>query len=185
LAKRFLADKRGTIDATTFRQHRRALRRFLKFIGKGRVWSDLMPDDFTAYRRNVTGKGKLGPYAFNRERAGIVAMFNHAAQHDWIDRPPKYGKMFARVPKRDLRAAKIARLLARDEVNALLGMARPEMFAMILLALNGGFGAADCAALPRAAIDFGKGSDPLRPHEEQHPPHRHRSGRKRQRRSAA
>lgn len=155
MAKRFLADKKDSIEVGTFKHYRRSLRRFVKWAGPSRVWSDLLPDDFTAYGKLL--RGKVGPYAFNRERAAIVAMFNHADEQDWIDRAPKYGKMFRRVAKRDLRAVRTVRLLSRDDVNAMLGLSSIELFGMILLALNGGFGGSDCAKLPVANVDFKTG----------------------------
>lgn len=160
LANRFLDDKKveteaGHLDGDTYKQHRRALRRFVRHVGKGRIWTDLRPDDFTAYRKTL-GK-KLGGYAFNRERAAIVAMFNHASGQDWIEHVPKYGKGFARVPKGKLRADKVERLYGRDDVNALLGHATGDLFGMILLGLNGGFGAKDCAALTWARVDLDRG----------------------------
>lgn len=155
LARKFLADKKGSIDPETFKQYRRALRRFVKRVGPDRVWIDLLPDDFTDYGKFL--RGSVGPYAYNRERAAIVAMFNHADEQDWIERAPKYGKMFKRIPKRDLRGIRVLRLLARDEINALLGMSGPNLYAMILLALNGGLGAADCASLPVAKVHLDDG----------------------------
>lgn len=160
LVNLFLADKEHevaeeTLDGETFKQHKRALRRFVRWTGKARVWTDLSPDDFAAYRRHL--RKSLGDYAYNRERASIVALFNHASQQDWIDRPPKYGKGFKRVPRGDLRGAKVSRLFSREDVNALLGLASPQLFAMILLGLNGGYGPKDCAALHWSAVDLDAG----------------------------
>lgn len=160
LVNKYLDDKKGeaddgTIERETYKQHRRALKRFVRFVGKGRVWTDLTPDDFAAYRRHL--RRGLDQYAYNRERASVVAMFNHADDMDWIDRAPKFGKGFQRIPKGELRERKVERLFNRDDVNALLGLASPDLFAMILLGLNGGYGAKDCAALPWARVDLEAG----------------------------
>lgn len=148
----FLHDRRGVIEISTWRQHRRALRRFVKWLGPARIVADVAVDDFSDYGRKL--RGKLGPYAYNRERAAILAAFNHADEQGWIERAPKLGAGFKRSPKSKLRAVVKNRLLSSGDVNALLGMSGPNLFAMILLALNGGFGAQDCAALPWTAVNL-------------------------------
>lgn len=161
LANKFLDEKKaeadeGSLEPGTYRQHRRALRRFVKFFGKGRVWTDLVPDDFAAYRRHLRVAKKLGQYAYNRERASVVAMFNHADEQDWIGHVPKLGKGFRRIPKGELREKKVERLFSRDDVNALLGVASPDLYGMILLGLNGGYGAEDCRGLAWHHVDLDK-----------------------------
>lgn len=152
LANRFLSDRRGVIEEDTRRQHRRALRRFVKWLGPHRLAVDITPDDFGQYGKRL--RTKLGPYAYNRERAAILAALNHAEQQGWIDRVPKLGAAFKRAPKSRLRATRKYRLLSRDDVNALLGVAGANLFGMILLAINGGFGAKDCAALHWGGVDL-------------------------------
>lgn len=161
IANKYLDEKKaeaeeGTLDRGTYKQHRRALKRFVRFVGKGRVWTDLTPDDFAAYRRHLRVSKKLGQYAYNRERATIVAMFNLADEQDWIAHVPKLGKGFRRIPKGELREKKVERLFGRDEISALLSFASPDLFAMILLGLNGGFGATDCAMLRWEHLDLDK-----------------------------
>lgn len=154
IAEMFLADKEGEVSADHYRQHVRALSRFVKRLGDDRI-GDPSPDDFASYGRYL--RGKLGPYAYNRERASILCMYNHAEEQDWIARAPKFGKGFKRAPKRELRAGRKVRLLSRDEINALLGHAVGNLYAMILLGLNGGFGARDCATLHWDKIDMDRG----------------------------
>jgi integrase len=152
VVNRFLFDRKGVIEPDTYRQHRRALRRFVKWCGAGRAAVDLGPDDFSQYGRKL--RAKLGGYAYNRERAAILAALNHADAQGWIERVPKLGAGFKRTPKSKLRAGKRDRLLKPDDVNALLGVAGPNLFGMILLGLNGGFGAKDCAALHWRDVDL-------------------------------
>jgi integrase len=151
VVNRFLFDRKGVIEPDTYRQHRRALRRFVKWCGAGRAAVDLGPTTSAS-----TGKlrAKLGGYAYNRERAAILAALNHADAQGWIERVPKLGAGFKRTPKSKLRAGKRDRLLKPDDVNALLGVAGPNLFGMILLGLNGGFGAKDCAALHWRDVDL-------------------------------
>jgi integrase len=158
LFNRVLADWEADVDAgklesDTHTAQKRTLRRFLKFTGPARPWSDLCPDDFTAYAAHLH-RIKLGPYSFNRERAYILAAFNHADGQDWIERAPKFGKGFRRMPLGKMREAKVVRCFESTDVNALLGIASDELFAMILLGLNGGFGPSDCGALPWSRVEL-------------------------------
>lgn len=152
MVNRYLFDRKGVLEADTYRQYRRALRRFARFIGGGRAADDVTPDEFSQFGRKL--RSKLGPYAYNRERAAVLAAYNHAEEQGWIDRAPKFGAGFKRMPRAKLRAARKPRLLGAGDVNALLGVAGPNLFAMILLGLNGGFGARDCAALHWRDVDL-------------------------------
>jgi hypothetical protein len=103
LANKYLEEKEaeadeGSLDRGTYNQHRRALKRFVKFFGKGRVWTDLTPDDFAAYRRHLRDQEaravRLQPGAGQRRRD-----VQHADEQDWIGHVPKFGKGFRRIPK--------------------------------------------------------------------------------------
>lgn len=149
LVNRYLHDIVGEIGSAP--QYRRYLAHFAKFF-RGRVWASLTPDDFTAYGKRL--RSKFAATSYNRRRAVIVAMFNHADDQGWIDRVPKYGRGFRRIPAGQVRSSAKSRLLSRGDINAILGMSSPQLFAMVLLGLNGGFGAADCAALPWDAVNL-------------------------------
>lgn len=155
LSNRYLDEVRGEMSDENHRQYNRALRRFVKFIGPSRAWNTLTPSEFARYGKHL--RSKLGGYSYNRERAAIVAMFNFADEQDWIDRVPKFGKLFRRVPRGELRADKRGRLVSKAEIKLLLSTAKPQMWAMILLAVNAGMGPKDIAAIPWDAIDESTG----------------------------
>ncbi len=155
LANRFLHDRNGELAAITYKQYRSALKRFVRFVGVSTPWSTLTPDHFTRFARRL--KSVVGGYAFNRERAAVVAMFHWADEQDWIDHAPKFGKGFRKVPRSELRDRQQETILGRDEINALLGASSRQMFAMILLAVNGGYGPGDLGLLEWPMIDLAKG----------------------------
>ncbi len=157
IGNRFLADKKPDIQPDTYRGYKRAIKRFVKRIGVARIWNDLTPDDFSTHGRYLRVTLKLANASYNIERAGILAMFNHAEAQDWIDRAPKFGNSFRRVPKSKMRTTRAKKLLSFEEIAALLSVCSADLFGMILLGLNGGFGASDCAQLPRGKVDFAAG----------------------------
>ena len=75
--------------------------------------------------------------------------------------PPRYGVDFDKPRKtkideeqNDRREQHGPKMFEAAEVRALLGNAKQPLKAMILLAINGGFGNADLAALPLSALDL-------------------------------
>lgn len=157
LDEQIAREKAGDISRGHLRDYEHALRRFLRRMTPARIIDDLRPDDFSDYGRFLRGKCKLGVYAYNRERACIVAMFNHAADCGWIDRPVRVGRGFQKASTAELREVRKRRLVSREGIQALLKHADATMQAAILLGVNGGLGATDCAILARADIDLNKG----------------------------
>ncbi len=74
------------------------------------------------------------------------------------------GDAFPTVPLAAKEAARRQRahehgekLFEREEIRRILDACEPQLRAMFLLAINAGFTQADCAALPRAAVDLDAG----------------------------
>lgn len=158
LARDFLSDRwtevqAGRLEGDWYKQHARAVQRFVKFVGGSRVIGDLGPDDFASYGRHLSGKLKLAGNTFNRERSSIVALFNWAADHVRIEHRPVFGKGFRRIPKGTIRRAQPTRLMQPVTLKAYLAAAVPQMRAMIMLGANAGFGAEECAALSWQSIE--------------------------------
>lgn len=149
LGNRYLLDIKGELES--YAQYKRYLRHFARYF-RGRKWATLTTDDFTAYGKSL--RARYAASSYNRRRAVILAMFNHADDQDWIDRAPKFGRGFRRIKAGDVRAERKAMLLTPDAIKALIAHATPQMRAMILLGLNGGFGPADCGHLPWSAVDL-------------------------------
>jgi integrase len=155
LANRFLFDKKGEIADITYRQYKDALTNFARHFGPRTPWVNLTVDDFTAYAKSL--KRRLGGYAFNRDRAAIVAMFNYADRQDWIDRAPKFGEGFRKAARSTLRDTQRETIISRDDLAAMLCAASRQTYAMMLLATNGGYGPADLRLLEWGMIDLDRG----------------------------
>jgi integrase len=79
-------------------------------------------------------------------------VFKHADENDWIARRPKYGTIF----RKPLTGKRSGVGFSLREARALIAVAtyNVQLEAMLLLMLNGGYTAKDCACLPRSAVDF-------------------------------
>jgi integrase len=87
-------------------------------------------------------------------------LFGYAFKSDLIDVPVKYGERFDKPPKRVIRlhrAEQAAKLIEAADVWKLLDRAEPQFRAMLLLALNCGYGQTDCSELCRSAVEVRPG----------------------------
>jgi integrase len=138
-----------------FAEYGEACKRLIRQFGKGRSVADLGPDDFAALRKRMAKT--WGPVRLKAEILRSRTPFLWAAKSGLIERVPVYGEGFnvptAAVIRRH-RAAKGPKLFEADEVRTLLAAAGQPLRSMILLALNGGFGNGDIAALPISALDL-------------------------------
>jgi integrase len=147
----------GRISAGWFDDFKVAVLRFGNFRVGGvkmlqRPWHELGAGDFGEYARHL--HAKYGPHAYNRERSCVAAMFNMALEFGWIAKPIKLGRAFPKRTPGDARGSRKDWLLTVPILKALYGKAGPQMRAMILLGLNGGFGPGDCAELPCGAVEI-------------------------------
>lgn len=163
LFNRFLHVKAGLVDAGEItRRHwldyRSNAEHALKTIDRNRLVEDLAADDFELLRvslSKVNGITRLGN-AIQRVRS----MFKYAYDVGSIDRPVNFGPGFKKPPKKVRRAARRAagkKLFTADEIGKLLDSAGPQLKAMILLAINCGFGQGDCSTLPQDRLDLAGG----------------------------
>lgn len=154
-AKRNQVDT-GELSQEVWNDYARTARRLISVFGRDRVVTDLTPDDFARLRKELATHCKS-----LRTLSGAVVkarmFFNFAFQHGLIDRPIQYGAGFTmptRTALRRERQQKPARLFSAPQIRQLLGLARPQMRAMILLGINCGFGNRDCALLTRSMLDL-------------------------------
>lgn len=122
-------------------------------LGKRPV-SQLIPEDFAAFARSLSAR--VGDRAFNRERANVMACFNHAAACDWLDRPVRTGKAFAKVSESKLRGQRVHKLMLPVHVKSLLLASSPQLWCMWMLGVLGGFGPGDCCKLRTDEIRWGE-----------------------------
>ena len=136
-------------------------------MGRTRSILDLTPQDFERFRQKLSKHGLnskgsgLGVHALSRSITVIKAMLLYAYDMDLIDRPTKYGKAFNKPSATVKRKSRIAaeqangrRVFSPTQIQTLLKEADNPLHAMILLAVNGGFGNSDCARLSLSAIDW-------------------------------
>lgn len=153
MANRYLAFLKPRVGIEWYKDNDIALTRFVGFVGTSRAVDSLRPDDFAAYASHLQGIGIRGHY-YNRERSCTVAMLNHADQFDWMARPVKF-KAFLKIPTAEIH--KRYRLVEPEQFQALIRKANPQLKAMLWLAACNGYGATDCAQLPRAVVDLNNG----------------------------
>ncbi|HEV3260887.1 MAG TPA: tyrosine-type recombinase/integrase [Gemmataceae bacterium] len=169
-AKQALEDA-GELSPRTWTEYKAMADELVAHLGKSRLVADLDAEDFAALRNKLAKK--WGPHRLKKAVQYIRSIFKHAYESDLIDRPVRYGPGFKRPSTKTLRlhrAKQGPKLFTADEIRAMVqGMLvvrteGPEMVqasvqlkAMILLGINCGFGNADCATLPRSAVDLDTG----------------------------
>lgn len=126
--------------------------------GKSRLASNLNPDDFAALRNRLAKK--WGPVTLGNVIQRVRSLFKYADEAGLIDRPMRFGPGFARPSKKTIRlerARKGPQMFEADELQRILDAAGTPLKAMILLAVNAGYGNADCGTLPLSALDLAAG----------------------------
>ncbi len=158
LCNRFLTEKRNRVDAGelsegTWGEYYHACSRVVEAFGRDRPVGDLRPEDFGRLR--AAAAKRLGPVALSKFVTLVRTVFAHAYKAELIDAPVRFGGGFDKPPRRVMRlerARKGPKLIGADDARKLVDAADPPMRAMILLGLNGGMGATDCANLTRRAL---------------------------------
>lgn len=145
----------GKLADETYEDYRTELTAFVNYVGANAQVAKLTPDVFAKYAASLTNERKLGVHAQKRVKAYVKAMFNYAAGEGWIT-PVNFGNAF-KAPDTSPEAIAQTKLRAGDDgeepifteeqIDALLRHAKPDMKAMIYLALNCGLGPSDLARL--------------------------------------
>ncbi|HJT78603.1 MAG TPA: tyrosine-type recombinase/integrase [Gemmataceae bacterium] len=174
LCMEFLAAKKSMVDSgglspRTWALYKEAADEVVGTFGKGRLVADLGPDDFAKLRNKLAKR--LGPHGLGSRIQSVRCLFKYAFDADLVNRPVRYGPDFKRPSKATLRrhrAKQGPKLFTAAEVRAMVqgalvvGKDGPELIqpgrqlrAMLLLAINCGFGNADCGNLPLSAVNLG------------------------------
>lgn len=129
------------------------------FGGRVRVGS-LRAADFTRLKEGFPET--WGPTKLGTEIQRMKTVFKWAAENEDISGIPNYGPAFKKPPKSVVRRQKSERTqkhgtldYSSEELTAILGASDNWLKACILLGINGGFGAADCARLRIQNIEDG------------------------------
>ncbi|MGE0378864.1 MAG: tyrosine-type recombinase/integrase [Planctomycetaceae bacterium] len=163
LCNRYLTFKKHRLNSSeitrrTFDEYRQSTDRIVSRFGRDRLVSDLAADDFAALRADMAEH--WGPVKLGKEIQAVRSLFKFALDEGLLDRPIRFGQQFNKPSAAVLRKHKAKggpKLLSAAECRKMIDAADPAMRAMMLLALNCGFGNHDCATLPESVVDLEKG----------------------------
>jgi integrase len=163
LANAFLNHKQALQDAgelspRTWAEYKATTDLVVSQFGKQRVVADLGPDDFAALRNKMAKK--WGVHRLAKMIQYTRSVFKNGFDAGLIGTPVRFGPGFARPSKKSFRierAKQGPKLFTAEEIRRLLDAAGTPMKAMVLLAINAGFGNADCGNLPLKALDLEQG----------------------------
>lgn len=161
-AKRVQAES-GEITERTRRDWKDTCGRIVERFGRTRAVTDITPAEFEAFRAELAKGWALSTLRLEVQKIRCVFHYLYDAGH--IDKPVRFGAFRAPSEKtmRRVRSQAGQRMLEPAELRRLLddcklrSKAKSQMRAMILLALNCGFGNTDCATLKRCEVDLDRG----------------------------
>ena len=158
LAFKSAAREAGDIGPRLFAEYRSTTDRIIDIFGKDRLVDDLKPTDFTELRTSIAKT--CGPIRLGNEVTRIKTVFKYAVEEQVIKRPVFFGVGFKKPKKQVLRRHKTERgerLFEASEIRSILGVASTQLRAMVLLAINCGFGNGDCSSLPVSRVKLDSG----------------------------
>ena len=163
LCNRFLTSKKsllesGELSPRTWRDYYASAENLVATFGKHRAVADLAGEDFERLRASLAKT--RGPVSLGNEIQRIRSVFGFAWADGILDRPVRFGASFKKPSRKVIRRAKNSagsRMIEAADLRRLIDAAGVPMKAMILLALNCGYGQTDAASLPLAALDFDGG----------------------------
>ncbi len=163
LCKLFMASKRkrhadGELSIKTIEDYDYAARLLVDSIGGDVPVAAMRPLHFAALRSVIARKRGLRGEA--KTIQCIRTLFKFAVDMELVSQQPRFDSDFKRPPARLFRKAKRERgsmMIEAEQFRRLIDLAKPKMRAMLLLALNCGFGPADLSNLTFEAIDLQNG----------------------------
>lgn len=162
LCAKFLAWKlhlkdAGELSPHTLSKYSDACKLLMNVLGRGRLVSDLRPDDFEKLRKRMART--WGPVRIGNFVNAIRTVFNYGVKNGLMA-PIVYGEGFRRPSKKTLREhrqSKGLKMFEAAELRGMLDKARQPLRAMLLLGINCGFGNSDVGNLPQSALDLAGG----------------------------
>lgn len=160
LCNAFMTDRKHRLDAgdivqRSYRDYYDTCERLLRHLDGNKQVDDLRPEDFTELRAKYAKDWAPGTVGNEVQRVRVI--FNFAYESSLVDRPVRFGPTFKKPSKKVMRKArneKGPRMFEAVDLRRIIDSATNPMKAMVLLGINCGFGNADCANLPTAAIDL-------------------------------
>ena len=153
IVNRFLTDRQerqeaGTMKPRTAASYIKAALEFAAAVGGATPVRQLRPEDFGKARDKW--RASLGAWKLSERVGAIRTMLKWARVHRLIDFEPWYGDRFGMASAAEKRKGKRVgddAIFTGEEIKLLLSNAAIPLRAMILLGLNGGLYAIDCADL--------------------------------------
>ncbi len=163
LCNRFLTAKQQQLDTgeianRTWHDYKATTDRLITEFGKSRLVEDLATEDFEALRASIAKT--RGHVSLGNEIQRIRTVFRYGYDSGLIAAPMRFGPLFKRPSKKVVRIARAKqgeKMFEAKDIQQLLELATPRLKAMILLAVNCGFGNNDCATLHMRALDLDGG----------------------------
>jgi integrase len=163
LANYFLEQKiqqreAGRLEARTVADYRRACDAMVDFFGSSRDVLALPRSSFRDFQNHLA-EGVSAKTLEGRVRCMRVIL-KFAYDEELVDRPIRFERDLKGPTQRELRRERQLggrRDFTAAEIRSLLGAAKPQMQAMILLGINCALGNKEIALLPKAAIDLEHG----------------------------
>jgi integrase len=147
----------GEITERSYRDYHETVRHLVEGLGRTADVLQLVPSDFRRLRAKLA-KG-VGLKTLDGRIRRTRAVFNHASKNGWIEKNLNtlWGTEFNPPSKTAIRKAssQVEKLFTADEVRRLVELASPQLRAMILLAIQGGYGNLDLAMIERQDIQDG------------------------------
>ncbi|MBA3312165.1 MAG: tyrosine-type recombinase/integrase [Planctomycetota bacterium] len=148
----------GELSPRTFMEYRHVGDNLADNLGRHRAVADLGPADFQALRAKLAKT--LGPVALGAKIQRMRTVFKWGHDAGLLAQPVRFGPDFKKPGRKTLRLARHAggsKMFEADELRKMVDAAGQPLRAMVLLALNGGFGNHDLATLPRSAVNLSTG----------------------------
>lgn len=163
LCNEYLATKQkaltgGKIKQRTYEEYKQTTDRIIDQFGKLRTVKSLGPTDFDAFYEVL--EQRYGTVSLGNEINRVRMVFGYAESYKLITEPVTFGELFVKPTEdklREHRRANGRKDFSAADIVAMLGEARPQIRAMILLGINCGFGNADVGLLPIDAVDLEEG----------------------------
>lgn len=148
----------GDITARSYADYFATCKRLFVAFGVDRFVDDLAADDFEGLRKLLAGS--YGVHRLGNEVQRTRVLFKYGFDAGLIDKPMRYSPTFKKPSARIMRAARQnagPKMFAPAQLRSLIDTADQPLKAMVLLAINYGFGNHDCGTLPMSAVDLNRG----------------------------
>jgi len=146
----------GNLSPYTWQAYHSICRELVKAFSNERLVTDILPEDFDELY--AAWSKRWGAARMEAEVRRAKTVFHFAER--LIKKPIDFGETFAAPTRKAMRQERHARgpkMFEADELRRMIDGATQPLKAMLLLAINAGFGNNDVALLPLSAIDLAAG----------------------------